>query len=276
MTVPRKLITPLRLFGVSLLIALAVPATALAILLIGTNGPNTLRGTSGPDRIYGRGGNDHLYGLAGNDLVDGGPGSDHLYGGTGNDTLSARDGTRDYLDCGPGRDVAIVDNIDVVASNCETVRRPTPKTGTRTHPIPMGAPAYIGEGWTVRVVSVVRDATRQIEQYDKSNNPPAAGHQFYMIQISATLRGKKPRYFQASHRIRAVKRTGGVGYNPFENSCGVIPDPDLEINYHQIFPPNSVRGNVCWEVRSADAGKLLMYTFDESDKNIKTVYFALH
>ncbi len=41
----------------------------------------------------------------------------------GNDTIQARDGEVDPIDCGPGRDVAVVDAIDVMASDCETVER---------------------------------------------------------------------------------------------------------------------------------------------------------
>jgi Ca2+-binding RTX toxin-like protein len=63
-----------------------------------------------------------LRGLAGNDLLDGGRGADRLDGGSGNDTLAARDGTRDTVACGPGRDKATVDSLDRV-SGCETVRR---------------------------------------------------------------------------------------------------------------------------------------------------------
>ena len=45
-----------------------------------------------------------------------------LNGGTGNDTLFARDGQRDLVLCGPGRDVAYVDRKDKV-SGCEVIRR---------------------------------------------------------------------------------------------------------------------------------------------------------
>ena len=53
-----------------------------------------------------------------------GPGSDHLDGGSGPDTLwaVAKDGDTDYLDCGPGRDVAhIREGERSVVTNCEQV-----------------------------------------------------------------------------------------------------------------------------------------------------------
>jgi len=95
---------------------------AKANVLTGTSGNNVLRGLGGDDKLYGRGGNDTLYGGTGNDLLDGGLGLDRLLGGTGNDTMKARDGRRDIVDCGPGRDTAVVDRRDAVRG-CEIVRR---------------------------------------------------------------------------------------------------------------------------------------------------------
>jgi Ca2+-binding RTX toxin-like protein len=119
--------------------------------LTGTNRANTLRGGAGPDVLDGRGGNDSLFGLAGDDRLLGGLGNDRLFGGpgrdtllgglandrlvgglgpdtlsggAGNDRLESRDGVRDRVSCGTGkRDVVIADRKDVVARDCETVRR---------------------------------------------------------------------------------------------------------------------------------------------------------
>jgi Ca2+-binding RTX toxin-like protein len=71
-------------------------------------------GGSGPDRLYGDGGNDNL---------TGGAGLDHLSGGNGNDRLTTRDGRRDYVNCGNGIDLALVDRFDVVGPSCETTHR---------------------------------------------------------------------------------------------------------------------------------------------------------
>jgi Ca2+-binding RTX toxin-like protein len=100
--------------------------------ILGTAGPDTLYGTPGRDTICGRFGNDTIYGGAGNDviyggegadLIYGGKGRDTIYGGGGNDVILARDGERDVIDCGPEKDTAVVDRIDVV-SHCRTVYRP--------------------------------------------------------------------------------------------------------------------------------------------------------
>ena len=83
------------------------------------------------DLYTANGGNDTLVGnatvnllttSAGNDSITGGAGNDILRSAGGNDTLDARDGYADRVDCGPGADVAVVDTLDQVSPNCETVQ----------------------------------------------------------------------------------------------------------------------------------------------------------
>jgi len=56
------------------------------------------------------------------DLIVGSAGRDHIYGHGGADTIRARDGVRDTISCGPGRDTVFADHIDSVARDCESVR----------------------------------------------------------------------------------------------------------------------------------------------------------
>jgi Ca2+-binding RTX toxin-like protein len=118
--------------------------------LAGTNGPDTLDGDEGGDVIFGfdardlirgRGGNDCLIGGKGNDRLDGHGGGDRLTGGRGRDVLvgsrghnaydagpgkdyvNARNGRRELIRCGGGRDRARTDRRDRVRG-CEHVSRP--------------------------------------------------------------------------------------------------------------------------------------------------------
>jgi hypothetical protein len=109
-------------------LVLAIPAAAKTIA--GTNGPDVLRGTARSDKLYGKGGHDRLFGLDGNDLLVGGPGRDLHEGAAGNDRILARDNERDLVRCGSGKDHAVVDGKDQVATNCESVERPAPPTRT--------------------------------------------------------------------------------------------------------------------------------------------------
>ena len=90
--------------------------------LIGGAGNDLLDGGVGNDVLSGGPGNDLLIGGQGNDRITGGPGSDRISGGIGNDTINARDGVRESVSCGPGRDIAVVDRQDRV-SGCERVIR---------------------------------------------------------------------------------------------------------------------------------------------------------
>jgi Ca2+-binding RTX toxin-like protein len=106
----------------------------------GRGGHDTLLGGGGRDRIFGRFGVDDLQGGDGDDELEGGRDADALDGGAGEDALNgglgpdvvrggpgadrvtARGGGADRVDCGAGRDVAIVDSSDRVR-NCERVSR---------------------------------------------------------------------------------------------------------------------------------------------------------
>lgn len=125
----------LRPFGVlvvvvGLLLLSLAAGDALADAELGGRGDDALRGSDLDDRLAGFGGEDRVLGLAGKDGLSGGGGDDELYGGQGSDALlggtgddffETKDGERDYLDCGPGDDVASVDLEDYVSRTCETI-----------------------------------------------------------------------------------------------------------------------------------------------------------
>jgi hypothetical protein len=110
-------------------------------VLVGTAGPDLLVGTAGSDVAYGRRGNDsvvlragadfawggrgadRLAGGDGPDRLVGGPGHDTFRGGPGRDRITSRDGVRDTVSCGDGRDLVVADWLDVIARGCEIVRR---------------------------------------------------------------------------------------------------------------------------------------------------------
>jgi Ca2+-binding RTX toxin-like protein len=63
-------------------------------------------------RVGGNAGRDTLVGSIGVDSLDGGPGRDLLHGGAGPDRFEARDGRRDTIMCGFGRDKVRADARD--------------------------------------------------------------------------------------------------------------------------------------------------------------------
>lgn len=98
--------------------------------LAGTGDSEVLRGSEVGERLSGFGGVDEIQGLSGNDFLSGGGGRDDLYGGpgqdlmlggAGDDFIEAKDGSTDYIDCGPGEDTVSVDAEDHVSANCEII-----------------------------------------------------------------------------------------------------------------------------------------------------------
>ena len=112
-------------------------ATALSLFVAvptRTYGRATLTGNAAPNLIEGDNGND---------VIDGGAGNDVLDGDDGDDTINARDGFVDRVVCDAGNDLAIVDPLDQVGQDCETVQVadavvPEPD---RTPPPPVVVPA---------------------------------------------------------------------------------------------------------------------------------------
>lgn len=86
-------------------------------------GDDVVHGGPGRDLLDGGPQDDRVFGDEGDDRVTGGAGVDILDGGAGNDLVLARDTIRDGVRCGPGRDRAVVDAIDLVAADCERVDR---------------------------------------------------------------------------------------------------------------------------------------------------------
>jgi Ca2+-binding RTX toxin-like protein len=108
--------------------------------LSGGAGRDSLAGSVGNDTVLGGPGNDRMTGARGNDTLSGGTGADRLDGGGGNDVLrsgpgagvilagvgndrvDARNGRRDRVSCGAGRDSVQADRADVLRG-CERITR---------------------------------------------------------------------------------------------------------------------------------------------------------
>lgn len=91
--------------------------------ITGGAGDDCLIGGPGNDRLSGGSGRDGLSGGPGNDRLHGGRGTDRFLGGSGNDGITARDGERETVNCGSGRDTVTVDRADRVSRDCERVIR---------------------------------------------------------------------------------------------------------------------------------------------------------
>ena len=87
---------------------------AVAAIINGNDGNNTLIGTPRHDVIRGFGGND---------LIRGRGGEDDMYGGKGRDYIRAVDRREDDISCGPGHDRVRANPGDDIEGGCEHVMR---------------------------------------------------------------------------------------------------------------------------------------------------------
>jgi Ca2+-binding RTX toxin-like protein len=86
-----------------------ITGTRRADVLEGTPGADVICAFGGNDVIRGRGGDDVIYAGSGKDKVTPGGGRDTVSAGAGDDRIFARDGKRDRIDGGRGRDRASID-----------------------------------------------------------------------------------------------------------------------------------------------------------------------
>ena len=131
---------PALLASIALLGCLTAVTAALAVDRSGTQRGERIVGTQGNDVLEGEGGSDNLIGKGGSDVLIGGGGEDSLHGDGGRDSFNmidgvataakgrdriyARDGHRDEINCGQGRDLAVVDQVEDGVYDCEVVIQP--------------------------------------------------------------------------------------------------------------------------------------------------------
>jgi len=145
----------------------------------------------------------------------------------------------------------------------------TPKLGTRENPVAIGTIVAFTDGWKIKVVSAQPNANAAVAAENQFNKPPDSGAQFFIATVEATYTADGSKSFDASFALRAVGPSA-VGYSTFENSCGVIPD---KLPSSEVFTGGTVQGSVCWEVKSEDAGALVMYYEPLTLRSTDRVYF---
>jgi hypothetical protein len=118
------------------------------------------------------------------------------------------------------------------------------------------------------------EATAAVLAANQFNTPPPAGSQDVMVAVSATYNGSDSSHLDSRYALRAVG-AANVAYTTFYNSCGVLPEPNLEFTDPEVFTGGTVSGNAaCWVVPSSDVSSLVMYTAPVGTS--QQVFFALH
>jgi len=144
---------------------------------------------------------------------------------------------------------------------------PAAVTGSRDAPIPIGAPADVGDGWTLTINTVNLDAWAEISAANSFNEPPPEGSVYVMINMTAAYNGNEEKavdFFSLSGVT-----SGNVELNTYDTF--VLP-PDFYDGSAEVFAGGSKSGNVVMTVPTAEVESLVLYTsagFDTDD-----VYFA--
>ncbi len=143
---------------------------------------------------------------------------------------------------------------------------PAPPAIAARPPIPIGTATALGNGWTLTVLEIATDAEIAVLAASNFNAPPSPGAQFVMVHVAAAYHGAAPCVCDAftapsPFTLRALGASGQV-YTTFrqETSCGLEIPGGLPPVLSDAGPPDSsISGNVCWQVRTADAAGLLLF-----------------
>lgn len=162
----------------------------------------------------------------------------------------------------------------IVTAAVSGVAAGAPAPGTKANPAPLRttvpiyeAGSYVDKtvppkstGWSIRVNSVTLNANTIVHDQNQFNDPPRAGRQYVLVNITATHTAKKTTddlvtlnmdFVSASHRV--YKRIN------FEDNCADIPDPLTGDTSKETYRPGQVlTGNICYQVRKADISSVIL------------------
>lgn len=168
---------------------------------------------------------------------------------------------------------AVVETPKAEAATDEPTKEPPTKApaevGTRDNPVPIGATRTIGD-WEVSVVSVDLDAADAVAAENQFNDPPAEGHAFVMVGVSAKYVGTESGTFWVDVNGKIL----GADGNTFSDRCGVIPE-DLT-DEGETFGGATIAGNLCYSAAAAQLdGASLIFEESLSLSDDSRAFFAL-
>ena len=133
--------------------------------------------------------------------------------------------------------------------------------GNWLNPYPFGTPVTLEGGWRVKVNSAKIDATAEIEAVVDSGtgehpNPvPRAGYQYTLVNVS--MKAVQPMPVDVADFLTQLSQLGAAGKvsGLYAADTCQPPEPDLG-SAGQVTEGQTVRGNLCYLIPSADASTL--------------------
>lgn len=155
--------------------------------------------------------------------------------------------------------------------------------GNWLNPLPLGKAMTLDGGFRVKVNSATIDATSEVEAVvdpdtgDHPNDPPPAGAQYTLVNVSLTYVGSQGFPTDIDSFLYALSQLGAQGevsglYPP--DFCEP-PQPDADSG-GQLAKGQTVTGNLCYEIASDDASTLrLLGLATGTGRTQYLVWFAL-
>jgi hypothetical protein len=141
--------------------------------------------------------------------------------------------------------------------------------GSLQQPLPLGAPGTLVDGWQLVITGISPDSFKGIQTENPSATPPASDQRDFILRAQATYQGPGTGSFSGV-RLALLSSVTQLVYDQINNTCGVIPD---SLPPNVVTSGNTVRGNICFQVRASDIGSLV--AFDNQPADSDKVYFAL-
>jgi len=138
---------------------------------------------------------------------------------------------------------------------------------TRNKPIALGTNASVGQGWAVRVNSVVPNA--------QLLPPPPAGADYFAANVTIGYTGQGA---STPENYLTWQATGShhISYDPGSDPCPNLgPQPPLD-TYDPVQSGKTVTGYICWQIPANDSSSLELYIGSGSIDYPGTTWFALH
>lgn len=147
--------------------------------------------------------------------------------------------------------------------------------GDRINPYPLGTVMTLYGGWKLRVNSAILDADTQVEAVTDANgnhlnSAPPAGAQYTLVNVSLTYLGGG--FGSVGQYVFTWLGAAGARNTAYQATCSP-PPLDLSVVFQPAVAGQATTGNLCFEIASRDAARLLLGGYREVGG--ATVWFAL-
>lgn len=176
--------------------------------------------------------------------------------------------------------VGIIGVIGAVVGVLRDLSKNGPSPPPRSQLVPVGRAADLGAGWRLRVLRVTANAAREVKAAENAN-PPPSGSRYFLIKLAVTYtgRGKGDPSTLAGYGLEA-KGANGASYDTTHNWCGDYVPKSALGRAGPVFPGQTARGYLCFQIAANDARTLVLYAGNSSEffrvDGLKRVWFALH